>query len=321
MTTIKIFLASSCELAYERMIIGDKIRQVDDKWRANGVRLQLMVCEDYRPEFLGVRTQTEYDEYLVNESQIVIGLFKNRCGKYTQEEIVLAKRNNSENLHVFTFPADDGVNLVSYFLTRESIVSMKCSDIDHVCSEVMNVIEDYIAKNECDNLMSANSSLSTDKIYATIGADAPNRCVDFGNIVRSVNDALEDDNISRCILMEKHQREMIPQSDYYVALTHKHCILDEEEEIVTAIKASAGDKGKLPVAIYLEKGNLLLNTCQKINNALANYGVFTIEYRTMNDVKTNLFLNLERKRKVNMIVFDDFSGFAYYEVCFTFACY
>ena len=119
MNTIKIFLASSCELAYERMIIGDKIRQADDKWRAKGVRLQLMVWEDYRPEFLGVRTQTEYDEYLVNESQIVIGLFKNRCGKYTQEEIVLAKRNNSENLHVFTLPADDGVNLVSDFLTKE----------------------------------------------------------------------------------------------------------------------------------------------------------------------------------------------------------
>lgn len=90
MNTIKIFLASSCELAYERMIIGDKIRQADDEWRAKGVRLQLMVWEDYRPEFLGVRTQTEYDEYLVNESQIVIGLFKNRCGKYTQEEIVNA---------------------------------------------------------------------------------------------------------------------------------------------------------------------------------------------------------------------------------------
>lgn len=42
MTTIKMFLASSCELAYERMIIGDKIRQADDKWRAKGVRLQLI---------------------------------------------------------------------------------------------------------------------------------------------------------------------------------------------------------------------------------------------------------------------------------------
>ena len=263
MNTIKIFLASSCELAYERMIIGDKIRQADDEWRAKGVRLQLMVWEDYRPEFLGVRTQTEYDEYLVNESQIVIGLFKNRCGKYTQEEIVLAKRNNSENLHVFTLPADDGVNLVSDFLTKESIVAIKCSDIDHVCSEVRNVIEDYIAKNECDNVMSANSSLSTDKIYATICADAPKRSVEFGNMVRSVNDALEGDNISRCILMEKHQRRMIPQSDYYVSLTHEHCNLHEEEEIVTAIKASAGDKGKLPVAIYLEKESLLLNNSKK----------------------------------------------------------
>lgn len=42
MNSIKIFLASSCELAYERMIIGDKIRQADDKWRAKGVRLQLI---------------------------------------------------------------------------------------------------------------------------------------------------------------------------------------------------------------------------------------------------------------------------------------
>ena len=42
MNTIKMFLASSCELAYERMIIGDKIRQADDRWRAKGVRLQLI---------------------------------------------------------------------------------------------------------------------------------------------------------------------------------------------------------------------------------------------------------------------------------------
>ena len=126
-------------------------------------------------------------------------------------------------------------NLSKAELTKESIVAIKCSDVDHVCSEVRNVIEDYIAKNECDNVMSANSSLSTDQIYATICADAPKRSVEFGNMVRSVNDALEGDNISRCILMEKHHREMIPQSDYYVALTHEHCNLDEEEEIVTAI--------------------------------------------------------------------------------------
>ena len=321
MTTIKIFLASSCELAYERMVVGDKIRQADDKWRSKGIRLQLMVWEDYRPEFLGVRTQTEYDEYLVNESQIVIGLFKNRCGKYTQEEIMLAKRNNLENLHVFTLPADDGASLVSDFLTRGSIGSVKCSDIDHVCSEVMDVVEDYIAKNKCGNVLSANSPLATDQIYATIGADVPKRSAKFGNVIRSVNDALEDDNISRCILMEKHQRDMIPQSDYYVALTHEYCELDEEEEVVTAIKASAGDKGKLPVAIYLENGSHLLNTCPEINNVLVNNGVFTIEYGSMNDVKTNLFLYLYRKRKSNMIVFDDFSGFAYSDGCVTFAGY
>ena len=321
MATIKIFLASSCELAYERMVIGDKIRQADDKWRAKGIRLQLMVWEDYRPEFLGVRTQTEYDEYLVNESQIVIGLFKNRCGKYTQEEIMIAKRNNPENLYVFTLPVDDGANLVCDFLTRVSIASVKCSNIGHVCSEVLDVIEDYIVKNTCANGLSANSPLATDQIYATIGVDVPKRRAEFGNVVRSVNDALEDDNISRCVLMSGYQKNLIVQSDYYVALTHEQCNLTEEEEIVTAINTSVESKGKLPVAIYLEKGNRILNTCQKISAALTNSGAFTIEYGTMNDVKTNLFLYLYRKRKGNMIVFDDFSGFAYSEGCVTYAGY
>lgn len=69
MNTIKIFLASSCELAYERMIIGDKIRQADDKWRAKGVRLQLMVWEDYRPEFLGVRTKRSMTSILLMKAK------------------------------------------------------------------------------------------------------------------------------------------------------------------------------------------------------------------------------------------------------------
>ena len=64
-----------------------------------------------------------------------------------------------------------------------------------------------------------------------------------------------------------------------------------------------------------------MNNSKKISNALANFGVFTIEYGTMNDVKTNLFLYLYRKRKGNMIVFDDCSGFAYSEGCITFAGY
>ena len=319
MFTIKIFLASSCELANERMIIGDAIRKADDEWRPKGVRLQLMVWEDYRPEFLGERTQTEYDKYLVEESQIVVGLFKNRCGKYTQEELMLAKSKNSRNLHVFSLSGNATPDLVHDFLTRESIGYKKCDEISEVCSEVKLIIEDYITNNVDKGNLNVNSALAAERVYATVGVDIKERYAELGNTVRSVNDALEDDNISRCVLMEPYRKENIAQADYYVALTHECCDGNEEEEVVTAINLAAAAKGKLPVAIYVEKGKDFLKNCPKIGEAVDAFGVFPIDYRNMNDVKTNMFLYFYRKRKGEGVVFDEISGFAYSDGAVTFA--
>lgn len=51
MNTISIFLGSSHTLSHERVLIGDNIRKLSDLWEKKGVRLHLLVWEDYKREF------------------------------------------------------------------------------------------------------------------------------------------------------------------------------------------------------------------------------------------------------------------------------
>ena len=50
------------------------------------MRIVLNIWEDYEPEYTGERKQTQYNLDLVDRSQIVFGLFRSVCGKYSQEE-------------------------------------------------------------------------------------------------------------------------------------------------------------------------------------------------------------------------------------------
>lgn len=61
MNTISIFLGSSHTLSHERVLIGDNIRKLSDLWEKKGVRLHLLVWEDYKAEYKGQSKQTDYD--------------------------------------------------------------------------------------------------------------------------------------------------------------------------------------------------------------------------------------------------------------------
>ena len=85
--TVTVFVASSFEVHNARVAIGNRIRQLNDKYEVSGIRVRLNCWEDYKPEYTGERKQDEYNRDLVLTSQILIGLFKTRCGDYTQEEV------------------------------------------------------------------------------------------------------------------------------------------------------------------------------------------------------------------------------------------
>ena len=91
MRTIKIFLASSEELAEERIRFGDFIRQLDDMYEVRDYRIKLYKWEDFPSGDNGKPKQDEYNEK-VSECDMFVGLFHTKAGPFTLEEYETAKR-------------------------------------------------------------------------------------------------------------------------------------------------------------------------------------------------------------------------------------
>ena len=107
MKTIKIFLASSEELDYDRMVFGNLVRRLDDIYEKNGVRIKLFEWEDYDAAYNDRRKQDEYNEY-VRKSDIFIGLFHKKAGKFTIEEFDIASEEFKKHASpkVYTYCKD-----------------------------------------------------------------------------------------------------------------------------------------------------------------------------------------------------------------------
>ncbi len=89
MKTIKIFLASSEELDYDRMAFGNLVRRLDDMYEKRGIRIKLFEWEDYDSAYNDKRKQDEYNEY-VKRSDIFLALFHKKAGQFTIEEFDIA---------------------------------------------------------------------------------------------------------------------------------------------------------------------------------------------------------------------------------------
>ena len=91
MKTIKIFLASSEELDYDRMAFGNLVRRLDDMYEKRGIRIKLFEWEDYDAAYNDKRKQDEYNEH-VKQSDIFLGLFYKKAGQFTVEEFDVASQ-------------------------------------------------------------------------------------------------------------------------------------------------------------------------------------------------------------------------------------
>lgn len=107
MKTIKIFLASSEEMDYDRMVFGNLIRRLDDVYEKRGVRLKLFEWEDYDAAFNDRRKQDEYNDK-VKESDVFLALFHKKAGKFTIEEFDVASEAFKEKTSpkVYTYLRD-----------------------------------------------------------------------------------------------------------------------------------------------------------------------------------------------------------------------
>ena len=107
MKTIKIFLASSEELDYDRMAFGNLVRRLDDMYEKRGIRIKLFEWEDYDSAYNDKRKQDEYNEY-VKQSDIFLALFHKKAGQFTIEEFDKASEQfkATASPKVYTFCKD-----------------------------------------------------------------------------------------------------------------------------------------------------------------------------------------------------------------------
>ena len=107
MKTIKIFLASSEELDYDRMAFGNLVRRLDDMYEKRGIRIKLFEWEDYDSAYNDKRKQDEYNDY-VRQSDIFLALFHKKAGQFTVEEFDIASKEFKEKASpkVYTYCKD-----------------------------------------------------------------------------------------------------------------------------------------------------------------------------------------------------------------------
>jgi len=104
MKEITIFLASSNELKDERESFERFIGRENKQLSKEGIFLHLVIWEDFLNAMSPTRLQDEYNKK-IRESDIFVGLFFSKVGKYTSEEFDTAYDQfiNTGKPYIFTF--------------------------------------------------------------------------------------------------------------------------------------------------------------------------------------------------------------------------
>ncbi len=298
-STVRIFLASSSELWQERLLIGNRVRMLNDKWESHGVHIVLNIWEDYAPEFTGERKQTEYNLNLVDKSDIVFGLFCKICGKYSQEEVLTAFRNNPDSLHCYKLPTDD-ISAVCSFENASGISMEAVADIEGVWQNIKNTIEGYIKSHY--TLQNAVIPLKKENIYATIGADLRAEEDELGNMIRSVDMLAEQTMGMRCRLLPMMDCQHVGESDYYMALLNN--VLDDQsrDEFEAAYNGKKRSNHPAAIVSFQKKNGKVTRYDEnnEVSRLMYSHGkeFFPTEYESMDTIKMTLVAHLLRKNKV-----------------------
>lgn len=86
---IRIFLASSCELATERREFEIFINRKNNDWHAKGIFLKLEIWEDFLDAMSRTRLQDEYNK-TIRDGDLFVMLCHSKVGPYTAEEFATA---------------------------------------------------------------------------------------------------------------------------------------------------------------------------------------------------------------------------------------
>lgn len=287
MNNLSIFLGSSFHLSHERIMIGDGIRRLSDMWEQKGVRIHLLIWEDYRAEFTGMSKQKEYDRDLVEKSDIVFAMFSDAVGPWTEHEIDVALKTKQPNIHTFCLPNANRPNVVSQ-LRDKGVNVIEVNNGDTIFTHIKQVIETYIVAN---NLTSPHKVTYPDKyIYATIPSDMKTYRMQLGNVIRSIDMLAERQLNLRCRLHPYNTEGLIPSStDHYIALFNTKVNKATEREFQLAIDTLDAHRRLTAVTVFKKSGGQILDNPNIISKTLKEREIFTVGIGSSTD---RLYLKL-----------------------------
>lgn len=291
-----MFIGSSLKFADLRVRIGSLVGSLSYEWEKKGVRIHLNRWEDYDPGYSGVSKQDEYDEDLVKKSSLMIGLFGDYVGKFTERELDVALKNGIP-VHCLSLSCPDpsADSAVAKILSDKGLARVVVKDEDELLSEVRQIINDSVQKN-LDGLPHMYESFMRRHVYATIASDVDDAVLPlvsrsyFADMIRSVDDIVEDSMGLRCILHPYNEPDNISCSDYYVSVL-KDVITDSEySEIESAFKGNEMHRSPSTILTYICEGGKVKNTHSAFNKLISDKEAFPVSHKSLDTIKLNLLL-------------------------------
>ena len=285
MKIINIFIASSYELSKQRVLIGDYIRRLSYDYSPRGVRLRLACWEDFYPEYKGTSKQQEYDEKLIQTCDIFIAIFRTRCGIYTQHEVKFALDLKKE-CHILQLPSTEEHNDLDKFLSSIEIVPQQCDDTLFL-KEIGNIVDNYMSTHQI-SLSSKATPLNAWRLYATIPDDLEDLRIGFSNMVRSLENILEETLGCYFSLYPYHTPDNIVSTEHYLCFIKDSWSQNDEQEVKKAYDSCRNSSIPETTVLYQfeghegENNNLL---AKKINS---EYHAFSRSYSHIDTIKCDL---------------------------------
>jgi internalin A len=140
---IKIFLASSSELASERVQFEIFINRKNKELISNGLFLELIIWEDFIDVMSKKSLQTEYNNS-INNCDIFIMLFFTKVGKFTQNEFRTAFKNFKKTNTPLIYTYFKNAAITTGSINKKEILSMLnfkevITNLGHFVSEYQNI--------------------------------------------------------------------------------------------------------------------------------------------------------------------------------------
>ena len=308
MKEIRIFLASSSELATDRARIGNLVRKLNEETEKRFIHLRLVKWEDHDSFYNRRGKQGEYD-HLIRNSDFFIALFWHVAGGYTVHEVEVARGkdlpvriyrrrspidpDSEENADVQWLAGHSSGEDLDAFLARQPEVADYAS-FDDLAADLTAALKrfcDGIAVGEEEKRPYSSDVL---QIHAVASPEVEPDLAKLGDLVRY----LDENSKHYCRIK---MIDVIPGSDLFVSLCHTSAPEPVPGEIGQAIECSKKAPDARPKLFFcLKKADEALKTdsLRKMERLFSEtFSHFPDRYAQSAELRLHFLLELERLKK------------------------